>query len=94
MGAIGTGDIIRRKLTEALAPDHLAIVDESDQHAGHAGARGGGGHFAVTIVSQVFAGVPTLQRHRLVYRALAAEMNREIHALALTALTPEEWRAA
>jgi len=87
-----TRDVIRRKLTESLAPVHLEIVDQSHLHAGHAGARSGGGHYEVTIASDMFEGLGPAQRHRLVYKALAAEMNREIHALALVTLTPEEWR--
>ena len=86
-----TAQIIETKLNQALQPAHLAIVDESHLHAGHAGARAGGGHYRVTIVSKSFEGLPAPQRHRLVYRALAAEMNGVIHALALTALTPAEW---
>ena len=92
MGSPGTPSWIEEKLTQALAPSHIEIVDESHLHAGHAGARGGGGHYAVTIVSDAFAGLGPAQRHRLVYKALAAAMNREIHALALKTLTPEEWR--
>ncbi len=82
--------IIRERLTKALQPVHLAIRDESRAHAGHAGAARGG-HFAVTVVSSAFAGLPLAARHRLVYRALAAEMTGSIHALALSTLTPEEW---
>ena len=92
MTSATTAGIIRKKLTQALSPTHLEIVDESHLHAAHAGARSGGGHYAVTIVSGAFSGLGLPQRHRLVYRALAAEMNREIHALALNTFAPAEWR--
>src|SRR5262245_46661845 len=94
MSSSATMEIITRKLGQALAPSHLEILDESHLHAGHAGARSGGGHYAVTIVSQAFAGLGAAQRHRLVYRALEEEMNRAIHALALRTLTPSEWGSA
>jgi len=81
---------IRQRLSEALAPQSLEIVDESHKHAGHAGARGGGGHFMVTIVSPAFQGKNLLQRHRMVYDALGDAMRAEIHALSIKAYTPEE----
>ncbi len=73
-----------------LEPNSLQIVDESAHHAGHAGAAGGGGHFSLTIVSERFAGLSTLERHRRIYLALGALMNKEIHALAIRALAPDE----
>jgi BolA protein len=73
-----------------LAPRSLELVDESAKHVGHEGASGGGGHFSLTIVSDRFAGLTTIQRHRLVYEALGPLMQREIHALALRAMTPDE----
>lgn len=82
---------IEHKLRAALAPLRLEIEDESHRHAGHAGAReSGGGHFNVTIVSSKFAGQGLLERHRLVYDALGDTLRREIHALSIRALTPEE----
>jgi len=82
---------IEHKLKAALEPLTLKIEDESHKHAGHAGAReSGGGHFVVTIVSSKFAGKGLLERHRLVYDALGDTMRREIHALSIRALTPEE----
>jgi BolA family transcriptional regulator, general stress-responsive regulator len=71
-----------------LAPTHIEIVDDSAQHAGHAGARDGGGHYNLTIESAQFAGQSTLARHRLIYAALADLMQREIHALAIDARVP------
>lgn len=82
-------EVIRTQLA-ALAPVRLDIRDDSAKHAGHAGARAGGGHFAMTIVSPQFAGKPTMARHRMVYDALGALMKREIHAVSIDAKTPEE----
>jgi BolA protein len=81
---------IERKLQVALQPLRLEIVDESAQHAGHAGAREGGGHYVVTVVSSKFANKGLLERHRLVYDALGEAMRRDIHALSIHALTPDE----
>ena len=82
---------IEQRLRAGLAPLRLEIVDESARHAGHAGAReSGGGHFAVTIVSAAFAGQSLLARHRLVYDALGEVLRREIHALSIRALSPDE----
>jgi BolA protein len=82
---------IEHRLAEALRPIKLEVVDESDRHAGHSGAREGGQtHYRVRIVSQSFAGKRSVQRHRMVYEALKAEIAGGVHALALTTLTPEE----
>lgn len=81
---------IEAKLRETLTPERIEIVDESSKHAGHAGARSGGGHFAVTIVSARFEGLNPIQRHRLVYEALGELMKTDIHALRVRALTPGE----
>lgn len=81
---------IRSRLEAAFKPDELDIVDDSHRHAGHAGARDGRGHFTVRIVSHQFASKKTLERHRLVYAALGTLMQTDIHALAVSALTPEE----
>lgn len=83
-------ELIRERLTAALNPTSLDIVDESHKHVGHAGARSGGGHFDVTIVAEQFAGKTLIERHRLVYSALGEAMNKEIHALSIKAYTPEE----
>lgn len=86
---------IRAKLTEHFAPQSLEIIDDSARHAGHAGLeghakQGGGTHFQVRIVSSAFAGQSKVARHRAVYGVLAAEMQTQIHALALETLSPEE----
>jgi BolA family transcriptional regulator, general stress-responsive regulator len=82
--------LIESRLTAALAPiASIEVRDDSAQHAGHAGAAAGG-HYSVTIVTAAFAGKARVARHRMVYDALAEAMQRGIHALAITALTPEE----
>jgi BolA family transcriptional regulator, general stress-responsive regulator len=84
--------LIEARLAAALAPvESIAVRDDSAQHAGHAGAASGG-HYSVTIVAAAFAGKPRVARHRLVYDALADAMQRGIHALAITAYTPQEFR--
>ena len=86
---MSTADLIRERLA-ALEPESLTLEDESAQHKGHAGAAGGGGHFRLTLVSPKFSHLNTLARHRLVYEAMGELMQREIHALSITALSPEE----
>jgi len=82
---------IREKLTAALHPERLEIVDESDRHAGHAGARPGGEtHFRVEIVAAAFEGKSRLERQRLIYALLKDEMSQKIHALSLVVRAPGE----
>ena len=82
---------IRNKLTEAFAPQALEVVNDSHRHAGHAGSPGTGeSHFTIKVVSAAFAGKSRLERHRMVNQALAAELAGKIHALAVTALAPDE----
>jgi BolA protein len=84
-------DRIRSKLTTALQPTRLAIRDDSNRHAGHAGARPEGEtHFHVEIVSPLFAGTSRVARQRRVYQLLAEELAGPVHALGLVTLTPEE----
>jgi BolA family transcriptional regulator, general stress-responsive regulator len=83
--------LIRQRLTAALAPSHLALVDQSAKHAGHAGARPEGeSHFQLTIVSEAFAGRSRIERQRLVFAALGDLMQTDVHALSITALTADE----
>jgi len=82
--------LLRERLTAALAPEHLEVVDESAAHAGHAGARAGGGHFALTIVSPAFNGRGLLERHRMVYAAVGDLMQGEVHALSIKAYASGE----
>lgn len=86
---MSTIDRMREKLA-ALAPESMEIVDESAKHAGHEGAKSGGGHYWLTIVSAHFVGQNALARHRLVYDTLGEMMHKEIHALSIKAYTPDE----
>ncbi|MFC3660963.1 BolA family protein [Luteimonas notoginsengisoli] len=79
-----------RILRAAFAPTVLKVRDDSQRHAGHAGARDGRGHFEVEIVSEAFSGLAPLARHRAVYDALGALMTTDIHALSIRARTPAE----
>jgi len=81
---------IRIALEGAFAPASLEVVDDSARHAGHAGARDGRGHFNVDIVSEAFAGMTPIARHRAVYAALGEMMTTDIHALAIRARAPGE----
>jgi BolA protein len=79
-----------RSLLNALEPTHIEITDESHLHAGHEGARSGGGHYTLDIVSTQFSGKATLARHRMIYSALGEMMKHDIHALNIKAYTPQE----
>lgn len=83
---------IRSRLEARFARAAISIHDDSARHAGHAGARSGAGHFAVRIESEAFSGRSRLQRHRLVYEALADLMPGEIHALNIQAVSPDDDR--
>jgi BolA family transcriptional regulator, general stress-responsive regulator len=86
---MGTQNLITEKLTKAFAPARLDVVDESHQHAGHAGHKPGGEtHFRVTIVADAFRGKSRLERHRMVNETLAAELQGGVHALAIHAAAP------
>ncbi len=91
MEAMDRRSRIEARLAEHFECSHLEVIDESHLHAGHAGARSGGGHFRATIVSARFEGLSALAAQRVVYGVLAAEMGGEIHALSMKTLTPEEW---
>ena len=82
--------LIKEKLAAALAPIHIDIFYESHKHVGHAGAREGGGHFAVTIVSTQFTGNTLVQRYRMLFAAVDDLMKTAIHALSIQAKTPAE----
>jgi len=85
---------IRSRLA-SLEPLELDLVDESAKHAGHAGAAPGGQtHWRLSIVSPRFAGQPVVARHRMVYQALGGLMQNPIHALAITARSPEEMKGS
>jgi BolA protein len=82
-----TAEALENRLRERLSPDSLQVIDESYQHAGHAGANGSGfgTHFRVRIASPVFTGQSRVARHRLVYDALFDFIDRGLHALAIEA---------
>lgn len=88
-----TTETIATTLRLALDAREVTVEDESALHAGHAGAASGGGHFRVTVVSSRFEGKSLVARHRMVYAALASEMQHAIHALTLTTLTPGQHRS-
>jgi len=85
-----TSELIKQKINESFQPEIIEIIDDSAAHAGHAGARQGGGHYNVTIVAAAFEGKSLVQRHQLIYQALGDLMKTEIHALGINALTPSE----
>jgi BolA protein len=91
---VGRRARIEAKLREGLDADPVLVVDESHLHVGHAGARGGAGHFRAVIVSDRFEGRSPVERQRMVYRVLAEEMGREIHALSMQTLTRDQWSAS
>jgi BolA protein len=92
---MGTADHIAKKLTEALTPQSLNVVDESHKHEGHAGHRPGGQtHFRVYIVAQAFKGKPRIERHRMINGILVDELAGGVHALAIHAAAPGEGGAA
>jgi len=79
---------IRAQLA-VLQPLHIELTDDSHLHAGHAGARDGGGHYRLNIISEQFIGKSTVTRHRMIYSALGGMMKHDIHALNITACTPD-----
>lgn len=79
---------IRTKLTEALGPTHLEVLNESHMHAVPPGSES---HFRVLVVSERFEGLSLLQRHRLVNEAVRDELSSRVHALAIQAKTPQQW---
>ncbi len=81
---------IRTALEKSFQPTELLIKDQSHLHAGHEGAKDGKGHFDVTIVSEAFAGINRVQRHRMVYDALRKLLETDIHALRIKAFAPSE----
>ena len=80
-----------RQQLAVLEPESIDILDESSRHIGHAGAKGGGGHYQLVLVTPRFRGVTLPHRHRMVYDALRPMMQSSIHALSIKAYTPEEF---
>ncbi len=85
-----TSEQIKQSLNDAFKPELLEIIDNSAAHAGHAGAKSGGGHYHVTIIAEAFEGKSLVQRHQLIYKALGDMMKQQIHALGINALSPSE----
>ena len=81
---------IHSLLEAAFEPESLVVEDDSHLHEGHEGAKGGLGHFSVSIVSAKFDGMNMLARHRAVYAALGDMMQTDIHALAIDAVSSDE----
>lgn len=81
---------ITRKITEALAPLHLEVLNESHKHAVPPGSES---HFKVVVVSDRFEGQPLVRRHQALNALLADELRGGVHALSLETLTDSEWRA-
>ena len=82
---------IREKLEQAFSPEELEVVDESEQHRGHAGWREGGEtHFRVRMIAQAFNGESRVARQRAVNRCLAQELATSVHALAMELRAPDE----
>jgi len=86
---MSTPEMIRERLTP-LSPERLEIEDESARHAGHEGAKSGGGHYRLIIVSSQFEGQSAIARHRLILNLLGEMMQKEIHAISIKAYTPSE----
>ena len=86
----GQFEFILRERLAGLKPLRLELIDDSAKHAGHEGAKSGGGHYRLLIVSAEFSGKSTILRHRLVYDSLGELMRSKIHALSIQAFAPEE----
>lgn len=85
-------ETILKLLNEHLQPTHINLIDQSASHAGHnAAAKAGGTHFDLKIVSAKFTGKSRIERHRMIYKILDAQLKGHVHALAITALSPEEY---
>jgi BolA protein len=88
---VPVADLIATRLTDALAPTHLDVINESHHHAGHLGDDGTGeSHFRVVIESAAFAGRNRVARQRLVNAALADLLATRIHALSMATRAPGE----
>jgi BolA protein len=90
MAHTDTAATLRERLA-SLAPSVLEIYDDSAEHAGHAGAVAGGGHFSLLIVSDAFTGLPRIERHQRVLREVADLLPNPVHALSIKALSPAEF---
>ena len=82
---------IEDALVHRLKATHIEVVDNSSGHANHIGAKDGGGHFALVVVSRAFRGLSRIATQKLVYETLAELMTEDIHALSMRTFTPEQW---
>jgi BolA protein len=87
--SVSVESLLRQRLAD-LAPSRLELIDDSARHAGHAGAKNGGGHYRLLVVSAAFVGKSTVARHRMIYSALGELMRGKIHALSIESLAPNE----
>jgi BolA protein len=90
LAAIDRIQLIRTRLQTSLTPIAIHIVDESHLHANHPGAKSGGGHFNLEIVSNAFDEKSQIERHRMIYSALGDAIGKDIHALSIKAKAPSE----
>ena len=84
-------EALETKLREGLDATHVEVIDESHLHAGHAGAKDGGGHYRAVIVSDRFEGLNRVKAQQLVYGVCGDWMGKEIHALSMKTFTLEGW---
>lgn len=83
--------LMHNRLIEALTPNTIEIVDESSKHKNHEQAKiSSGGHYCLNIVSNDFEDRTQIERHRMIYSALGDAMGKDIHALSINALSPNE----
>jgi len=87
-------DELTNRISSALGADLVEVQDDSAQHRGHAGARGGAGHYTVVVVTPRFHGLGRIDRHRAVYAAVGDMIPTQVHALVVRAYTPDEWQRA
>jgi BolA protein len=94
MNAIATGPVateMLRRLNSALSPNHVELIDDSEQHRGHGGYNPSGeSHFSLEIESEAFAGKSRVERQRMIYHALGELMKERVHALQIRARAPGE----
>ena len=83
---------LEERLRDRLDATHVEVIDESHLHAGHAGAREGGGHYRAIIVSERFVGLNRVKAQQLVYGVVGDWMGGEIHALSMETYTPDRWK--
>jgi len=83
--------VLEQRLRKNLPIVHLALIDDSASHAGHAGAMSGGSHLKLLIVSDAFQQKTAVERHRQIYSIMGDMIGQAIHAIVIDAKTPQEW---